>query len=815
MDKVKQLFAKLWQNKKLLWIIGGVVVLLVAAIILIAVFSVGNSNTTDGGEKLTDCTIEVKTEGGMALKGVGVYVYADSEKEELIYYAKTNEEGVAAIKEAVPNGSVVVLDSIPAGYTTEESYPITKTVTKIILSTYLLDEMTEITAGSVMFDFTVTTPEGTEYTLSKLLEEKKAVVLNLWYTGCELCKVEFPYLQEAYEAYSGDIELLAIDPETDDDDADIALFRTENGLTFPMAKCDDEWKHVVTDIAYPTTIIIDRFGTVALIHTGSIDNAKTFKDAFAFFCAEDYVQTVVESIENLKSEAVEESAGTKDDPFEFSDVSEIEVSVESEQTVYCSVSGISGMAMEVESENLKVTYGDTVFEANEDGIITFIVNTADADTPAFIAFTNTGSQAETYKVTFSVPEGTEEAPKELLLGDFIAELLAGNEKGLYYAYTVGEDGVYTITEKEGDNEAEFALVLKNITSSVEKTLEKDGITDKETGVIQLSVDVKAGDELQLVITAKPDEDNVYPSASIILNAAVVQDEHTDSSDSNGIFGNSGSASTGNETGGPGSSVGNTNTGGLIGGNSSSGGSTGGNTSTGGSAGGNAGASTGESSNTGTSGNSGTGTLVNPDAPVEIGGTLKFDAEVKAGTRVLYNIYKVSGTTLTISDPDVYAIYNGITYRPTNGAIYIALESESPHVPVVIEIGNSGSINKTFSVSMYYPAGSYMNPYGLALGEFTTNLTAGNEQGVYYTFTATANGTLIVELLNVTNGVNVDIVLYNERSYMQKQMSETEGTTAVVLEKVRKGDVIQVIIGTLPDENFNYPAATVVAKASMS
>ena len=108
----------------------------------------------------------------------------------------------------------------------------------------------------------------------------------------------------------------------------------------------------------------------------------------------------------------------------------------------------------------------------------------------------------------------------------------------------------------------------------------------------------------------------------------------------------------------------------------------------------------------------------------------------------------------------------------------------------------------------------MNPYGLTLGQFTTNIVAGNEQGVYYTFTATSTGTLTIDLLSVTAGVNANVTLYNERSYQQNIMSESDNATSVSI-NVRKGDVVQIIISSIPDDEFKYPAATVVCDAKIA
>ena len=43
---------------------------------------------------LSSCTITIKTEGGSPMENVGVSVYADKDKTELIDFARTNADGV-------------------------------------------------------------------------------------------------------------------------------------------------------------------------------------------------------------------------------------------------------------------------------------------------------------------------------------------------------------------------------------------------------------------------------------------------------------------------------------------------------------------------------------------------------------------------------------------------------------------------------------------------------------------------------------------------------------------------------------------------
>ena len=129
MDKIKAL----WNNPKARWgIIGGAVALLVIIGVVIAL-CVGGNNAK--GAPITDCVVTVKTEGGMVLENIGVEVYADASKQDMVGYAKTDAEGKAAIDGEVPAGSVAVLVGVPAGYVVEETYTITQADTQIVLKT--------------------------------------------------------------------------------------------------------------------------------------------------------------------------------------------------------------------------------------------------------------------------------------------------------------------------------------------------------------------------------------------------------------------------------------------------------------------------------------------------------------------------------------------------------------------------------------------------------------------------------------------------------------------------------------------------------
>lgn len=201
---------------------------------------------------------------------------------------------------------------------------------------------------------------------------------------------------------------------------------------------------------------------------------------------------------------------------------------------------------------------------------------------------------------------------------------------------------------------------------------------------------------------------------------------------------------------------------------------------------------------------------NADAPIELGGKLEFEAPVQAGHLVHYWIYRVSGTTLTINDLNVFAIYNGTTYTPENGVLTIpGLHTDSTQIPVKIAIGNKGITDKTFKVELTYPEGHQMNPYALSSGNLTTNCVEGDSQGVYYSFTAPSSGTLTVRIKGVTGAQSCNVTLISENLIggTRSESTEDNGTSSVSM-TLAEGETVIVNIVVNPENGFNYPAATI-------
>ncbi len=281
-------------KKKILSIIS-------VALVLCILFA--GCNNTDKNNPKVQYTIQIKTVGGLALDNVMVKVYKDGELKNLQWAAETDRDGTIKFDAESSKIYYAVIDEDLNGYKIEDKYEINSENTKISLETVLGDanDMSGATykLGSVVHDFSVKATDGKEYKISDLLKTKKAVVLNFWYINCQPCKMEFPYLQQAYIDYQDEIELLAINPY-DGTDATVSAYAVENELTFPMSAEVADWADVLQITAYPTTVVIDRYGTICLIHRGAVTSKEEFTKVFEFFTADDYKQTLIRNISDIE-----------------------------------------------------------------------------------------------------------------------------------------------------------------------------------------------------------------------------------------------------------------------------------------------------------------------------------------------------------------------------------------------------------------------------------------------------------------------------------------------------------------------------------
>lgn len=151
-----------------------------------------------------------------------------------------------------------------------------------------------LSMGDQIPKMTFSTSDGQLLTMSQLLEEKKAVVLNFWFADCMWCVKEFPVMEVAYQRFREDVEIVALNPY--DSNEVIAAFKQEHSLSFPMANHSIDLANAFGVRGYPTTVVIDREGKICLIHAGAITDVKVFDKLFAALTAENYTSRVFGNI---------------------------------------------------------------------------------------------------------------------------------------------------------------------------------------------------------------------------------------------------------------------------------------------------------------------------------------------------------------------------------------------------------------------------------------------------------------------------------------------------------------------------------------
>ena len=117
----------------------------------------GNDVPTEPSGDVTH-TVRVTDESGVALEGVGVYVYEDEYQTELVWFNKTDAAGEMTF--TAPAGQYyAVLSDVPGNYVAEDMYTITEEQTIIVVKTASLDEVdpenVRYKLGDTIGDFTV------------------------------------------------------------------------------------------------------------------------------------------------------------------------------------------------------------------------------------------------------------------------------------------------------------------------------------------------------------------------------------------------------------------------------------------------------------------------------------------------------------------------------------------------------------------------------------------------------------------------------------------------------------------------------------
>jgi peroxiredoxin len=134
-------------------------------------------------------------------------------------------------------------------------------------------DLTTASSRKAAPDFTLSGSKGAPVKLSAY--QGKVVLLDFWATWCAGCKVEIPWYMDFQKKYKK-IGLAVVGVSMDEDGwKSVTPFLKATKVNYPVVVGDWDLAGRFGITALPVTLLIDRDGKIADLHTGMVD-----KDAF-------------------------------------------------------------------------------------------------------------------------------------------------------------------------------------------------------------------------------------------------------------------------------------------------------------------------------------------------------------------------------------------------------------------------------------------------------------------------------------------------------------------------------------------------------
>lgn len=194
---------------------------------------------------------------------------------------------------------------------------------------------------------------------------------------------------------------------------------------------------------------------------------------------------------------------------------------------------------------------------------------------------------------------------------------------------------------------------------------------------------------------------------------------------------------------------------------------------------------------------GVGTADNPYEDIPDAETMTLTTiSVPAGKTVYYSIQRTAGKWFEINDPDLYVIDSAGNRHDSSFQVEGGLASDY----ILFQIGNKGGSAKTFTLKFLDIKGTWQNPERLSTaGQYVAHLSAGDEVGYHYKYTAEKKGTLRFYItsetspgkcgLNVTNNNNMA-----NRNFQAEVQEDSKGQyVELPADYVNAGDEIMIIV----------------------
>lgn len=275
--------------------------------------------------------------------------------------------------------------------------------------------------GDQIQDFTFTTYQGEQFSLYEILAEKEAVLINVWATWCGPCRNEFPYLQEAYEQYQDRVEVIALSCEPSDTPKVLSEFAEKYGLTFKIGQDPVGFLTALRTSSIPTSLMIDRYGTICFVESGAMPDADSFIRLFDAFLGDDYTESVL--LDGIPPKKPNIPQPTHE---------ELSAALNAEDGA-------------VSFDNPSNSYTWPMVMTEKDGrMVAASSNTGVNSSRAAVEAAVHALKDDAITVTFKLSSESLWDAFQLRINGKLVKSFAGNEDWQTYAYKVPEDGVYSI-----------------------------------------------------------------------------------------------------------------------------------------------------------------------------------------------------------------------------------------------------------------------------------------------------------------------------------------------------------------------------------
>lgn len=121
--------------------------------------------------------------------------------------------------------------------------------------------------GQVATDFKLKSVDGKEFSLQDL--RGKIVLLDFWASWCVPCRRELPLMEKLHQEFNGS-GLVVLGINAGEDAETVSKFLQVTRVTYPiLLAADDATVHSYSVNAFPTVVLIDREGQVAMYRVGA------------------------------------------------------------------------------------------------------------------------------------------------------------------------------------------------------------------------------------------------------------------------------------------------------------------------------------------------------------------------------------------------------------------------------------------------------------------------------------------------------------------------------------------------------------------